>query len=239
MAGGGGDDPGAGTVGEVGKAPVQQHAQLVAEADEKQQMHPQPSEPGDEPLHFDSRDLGHGVGPPNRGHGSLVPIAERFSRWPVFHPGHDFPGDICAHLHGRRGNPRNQLFFLPLHPGVVADGKHRRMSGQAEVGQNFHPPLRIGGDAQLGQQGIGPHARGPDDVGRVDGALVGFDEVMGDGFHNGIEAHLDSHLLQRFSRVFRQGRIHGGKEPGAAFQKNDPRLGGVDPAEIPAQDMAA
>ena len=73
----------------------------------------------------------------------------------------------------------------------------------------------------------------------MDGALVGFDAVVGNGFHNGIQAHLDPHLLQRFSRVFRQGWVHGGKEPGAAFQKNDPRLGGVDPAEIPAQDMAA
>ena len=38
-----GDDSGAWSVREVGKAPIEQHAELVAEADQKNQMHPQPS----------------------------------------------------------------------------------------------------------------------------------------------------------------------------------------------------
>ena len=45
-----GDNPGSRTVSEVGKAPVEQHAEFIAETDQKKQMHSQPSQPSHKAL---------------------------------------------------------------------------------------------------------------------------------------------------------------------------------------------
>ena len=90
------------------------------------------------------------MGPSDGGHGSLVPVAERLFGGALFQAGDNFPGDVGAHLHRRWGNPGDQLFFFPWHASVIADGKNIWVARETEVGPDFDPTLRVGGNPELG-----------------------------------------------------------------------------------------
>src|SRR3989304_7468055 len=67
-------------IGQVVPAPVDQHQQPVAEADQPYQVHGQPDYPGDEAAELDTVDVRHSRGAADRRHAAAVFVDEALRR---------------------------------------------------------------------------------------------------------------------------------------------------------------
>ena len=106
----------------------------------------------------------------------------------------DDPRYVPCHLHRRGRHPRHRFTPFVEHEGHVADGKNFRMARQAQVWIHFYAAGAVEIHAEFLRQRAGGHARGPDDVFRVeDLAVLEFDPASGDVLHPGVCAHFDAH----------------------------------------------
>ena len=82
-------------------SPLEKHGEAVAKADQKNDVHKQPNEPGWEPAQMHKIQICNRFVPSNCRHAAFVPIAEALRFVPVNH-GQDIARGVTPLLHGNR-----------------------------------------------------------------------------------------------------------------------------------------
>src|SRR5438105_4903084 len=231
----GGNQADRSVVEEVVDTPVEQGDQLVAEADQQDQVDSQPDQPAEEAADGQRSELGDGAVASDRRHRPLVDVAEGR----VVRSGEacrDGAGDVVALLDGHCPQ-HGQLPALLHRHGEVADDVDLGMAGQAEVGLDGDAPLtrewrpEHGADLRAANAGSPHHggARHPLTTGEHDAALRGLP-------NHGVEADLDSLAGQCPQRRVAQPGPEGGEHRVRPLEENDAHRGEVEARVVLAQD---
>src|ERR671935_1626491 len=93
-----GDDARAATVCQEARAPAREYDQPVLNADQVEEMHEEPDQPGDEAAQLDPVQVGHGLRLADRRQVPLVEVAERPAAAPLQSSPHD-SRRVAALLH--------------------------------------------------------------------------------------------------------------------------------------------
>src|SRR3954467_6100593 len=147
---------------EEGKRPAHDPQDPVLEADQVEDVDPEPQQPGERAAEVDPLDLGDGAGASDRGEVALVDVAERLDGLAEHPPPHDLRG-VAALLH-RHGRDARQVLHVPLrvlHAHHVAEREHLRVAGQREVRLDGDAPGAIRLLPHGGRQAAGEARRRP------------------------------------------------------------------------------
>jgi len=117
----------------------------------------------------------------------------------------------------------------------IADCEDAGVAGHAEVRVDLDATGAIGFDAEPSGGRRGQHARGPDDRLGRDGTSGKGHAIGMDGRHGSIQQDFDAQFAQRFLGIGGHFGLEVGEHSRAGLDQHDPRLFGLDVAEVVAQ----
>ena len=174
------DQPLAAAVGDEADHPAGEDEQPVLEADQVEEVHDQPGDPGEQAAELEALEVGDGLAAADRGEVALVAVVERRRLLPGEAVA-DGAAGVAALLHRDRRDARQRHdgSVGVAHLDHVADRDHLGMARQRQVGLDRDAAGAVDLDARLARE-LRPrarrrHARGPDHRARGDplGLAVG------------------------------------------------------------------
>src|SRR5258705_8248717 len=194
-------------VEEIIPRPVDQHEELVAKADQLNDVNPEPHHPRDKTARLHPKDIRDRRVAADRGERALIPIPERLERQPA-QLALDVAGDRVPHLNRHRRDHRQRLAVL-LAIRRIADDEDLRVSHHLQRWLDRDAALPARGEAECAVEGGGAHPSGPDDgLCGDDLAAVEANAVSIIVRYTRAEPHLDVLAPEGLARRFAQPLRH-------------------------------
>ena len=221
--------------------PLEQGRHPALEADQVQQVHREPQQPGHEPAELQLAHRRHRVEPADGGHRALVLVAERGAGLLLRQAAADLAGHVLPALDRHLG-----------HAGQAVQGRHVTddvdlgVAGQRQVRQHRDAPGTVElGAGLLGQQRAqraALHPRGPHLGARLDPAggpvrVPHLDPVAVDVGDGDAELDVHAHPRQLLVGLLPERLGEAGQHPRCGVDQDDLRVRRVDAAEVPAQGV--
>ena len=231
---------GPGSPGQVPPRPVDEDDDLVAEADQVDEVQAQPGQPAERAPHDPATaELGDGRPTPDGGHDPLVLVGEGRGR-PTVETGPG-PGGRRGRRTGSPPGPpagrcRRPRVPDPPHSTAAASPTAQTPSwpGTARSWSTTRRPFGPGRRVDVpGHRALDGDAAGPHHgAGRDDGAVVEFDRVGADRLDRLPQPQLDAPAGQRVGRVVGGRLAERGEQPVEGVDQDDPTGRAVEPEAV-------
>ena len=191
-----------------------------------------PEPPGKRPAELDPAEIDHRPPLADRRQVPRVLVSESRRRGLAGEPRPDHFRDIGAFLLGGWRDAGDGPAVGPQDEGGVADGENLGTSRDGEVRLDLEPAGAIGRRVEPLRRRRRLHARRPDDCRRRQG-LAAINDTLARAFRDRMaKLDLDPQRFERTLGVFRRLLPERGQRARPRFDQHDPRLSGVDVAEV-------
>src|SRR6266540_5923957 len=230
------DEPRTALPGQIGPRPLEQDDEPVAEADEVEDVHETPEEPGGESGEPDPSQVRDGRSASQHGEIARVTVTkglEGLASTGEF----DVPGGVTSLL-DRHLRDAGQSLSSPVgKTGEISDHKDLRMAGNGQVGLDCDTPRPVQGDPERAREPGGSDTGGPQDRPGLEVFRADLNRPLSDRRHGGTGPRFDAELVQGRGGFRRQLFGKGRKNARAGLEQEDARVARIDRAEIARQDM--
>src|SRR6266542_2937728 len=230
------DEPGAALPGQIGPRPLEQDDEPIAKADEVEDVHETPEEPGGESGQPNPSQVRDGRGASQYGEIARVAVTKGLEGL-ASTGGSDVPGGVTSLLDRHLRDAGQSLSGPVGKTGEISDHKDLRMAGNGQVPLDCDTPRSVQGDPERASEPGGSDTGGPQDRPGLEAFRADLNKPFSDRRHGGAGPHFDAELLQGRGGFGRQLFGKGRKNARAGLEEKDARVARIDRAEIARQDV--